>query len=107
VRTPEKERWQNNGRDSGNNREFSNIRDASNSRDASITGDAGNSRNASNVRKAIKSRYTSINRDFMPGSSGLDTDPHPDSYVFGPPGSASGSVSHKNGSGSFPFLIEV
>jgi hypothetical protein len=33
----------------------------------------------------------------------------PDSYVFGPPGSASGSVSHKDGSGSgsFPFLIKV
>ncbi len=28
-------------------------------------------------------------------------------YVFGPPGSASGSVSHKYGSGSFPFLIKV
>ncbi len=39
--------------------------------------------------------------------------PDPDPYVFGPPGSASGSVSHKygsgciSGSGSFPFLIKV
>ncbi len=31
----------------------------------------------------------------------------PDPYVFGLPGSTSGSVSHKYGSGSFPFLIKV
>jgi hypothetical protein len=38
----------------------------------------------------------------------LDLDPL-DPYVFGPLGSASGSVSHKygSGSGSFPFLIKV
>ncbi len=30
-------------------------------------------------------------------------DPHPDPYIFGPPGSASGSVSHKYGSGSGSF----
>jgi hypothetical protein len=42
-----------------------------------------------------------------------DQDPHPDPdpydpCVFGSPGSASGSVSHKHGSGSesFPFLFE-
>jgi hypothetical protein len=33
-------------------------------------------------------------------SSVWNTDPDPDPYVFGPPGSASGSVSHKYGSGS-------
>jgi hypothetical protein len=31
-------------------------------------------------------------------------DPHPDSYVSGPPGSASGSVSHRYGSGADPAL---
>jgi hypothetical protein len=39
------------------------------------------------------------------GITVADPDPHPDPdpygpYVFGPPGSASGSVSHKYGSGS-------
>jgi hypothetical protein len=35
--------------------------------------------------------------------------PDPDPYVFGPPGSASGSVGHKyrSGSGSLPFPIKV
>ncbi len=31
----------------------------------------------------------------------------PDPYFFGPPGSESGSVSHKYGSGSFPYLMKV
>ncbi len=42
-------------------------------------------------------------------------DPRPDSYVFGPPGSAYGSISHNyryasgcgSASGSFPFLMKV
>jgi hypothetical protein len=37
-----------------------------------------------------------------------DPDPHPqDPHVLRPPGSASGSLSQRYGSGSFPFLIKM
>jgi len=41
-----------------------------------------------------------------------DPDPEPDPdlqdpHIFGPPGSGSGSISQRYGSGSFPFLIKV
>jgi hypothetical protein len=46
-----------------------------------------------------------------PGFTVSTSVPDPDPYVFMPPGSASGSVCHKYGSGagsgSFPFLIKV
>ncbi len=37
----------------------------------------------------------------MDFSSVADPDPNPDPRVFGPPGSGSGSISQRSGSGSF------
>ncbi len=60
--------------------------------------------------QALKLRIR-IHNSSLPFRSVRDPVPHPDQedpYVFGPPGSASGStVSHKYGSVSFPFLIKT
>jgi hypothetical protein len=58
------------------------------------------------IWKLMASRKKKSEIDQCSGS-GYAFGSDPDPYVFGPPGSASGSVSHKYGSRSFPFLIKV
>jgi hypothetical protein len=68
------------------------------------TGTAVNKSRKVSLYKTKIHEFSFIRTGFVPMV--LETTSVPDPYVFGPPGYESGSVSHKYGSGHFPFLIK-